>query len=163
VAVDPTDPDIAYAGVGYSGESVFKTVDGGDSWTPASAGLANGTGYHLEVSPVDHRVVFVVDTTTLYRSVDGASTWTSLANACGGGPVWSVALDPVDARTVFVSAGSVVCRSTDGGATWTELPQVTVGDEQLRGDLEVAPDGSALYLPTSTGGVEVLIDPSGSP
>jgi hypothetical protein len=43
VLLDPNDPDVVYAGCGYSYNigtpPVFKSVDGGETWTPRTTGL----------------------------------------------------------------------------------------------------------------------------
>jgi photosystem II stability/assembly factor-like uncharacterized protein len=54
VAVDPQQPEMAYAAVGnLLGGKVFKTTNGGASWSDASSGLPGGT--YFRVLTIDTR------------------------------------------------------------------------------------------------------------
>jgi uncharacterized protein (TIGR03437 family) len=80
------DPNVIYAGTGESfagtigvrGNGVFKTSDGGATWTQLSA-TANNQNFHfvnrLVVSP-DGQRVYAATTTGVWRSLDGGASWT---------------------------------------------------------------------------------------
>ncbi|HTU82697.1 MAG TPA: hypothetical protein VMF61_11240 [Candidatus Acidoferrales bacterium] len=135
VAGSDRDPLLYYAGGANGG--VFKSADGGASWTavfdrePAAAIGA------IALDPRDDDVVWVGTGETnprndvapgdgIYRSSDGGRTWTHL----GLEPthaISSISIDPRDARNVAVGAlGRVFADSTargvyvtrDGGAHW---------------------------------------------
>ncbi len=54
VAVDPTDPDIAYAGLG----NIHRTSDGGVTWTDVSGQLGANIA-EIAIDPLSPTVIYV--------------------------------------------------------------------------------------------------------
>ena len=94
LTMDMTNPRILYAGM-WRGErkpwalisgaeegGVYKTTDGGDSWTRLGGGLPEGIVWKVgvSVSPADpDRVWAIIEAEPdggVYRSDDGGATWT---------------------------------------------------------------------------------------
>lgn len=73
--VDPATPTTLYAGTG--GEGLFKSSDGGGSWSPVSTGLhANAIVYVLAVDPTTPTTVYVGTLGGgVFKSTDGGETW----------------------------------------------------------------------------------------
>jgi len=97
VAVDPTDPSVAYAGAVDLG--LFKTTDGGGTWAAWGAGLP--TNKTITALTVDHRnpsVVFAGTDLGAYRSGDGGATWSPMGLA---GRVTRFVLDPAGGETLY--------------------------------------------------------------
>ena len=119
------------------GGGVFKSTDGGESWTPLTNGLPTEHlgRIGLAVAPANSaRVYAIVDAKEggLYRSDDGGATW---SRASGDNRIWgrgwyfcNVVTDPKNPDTVYVSNTSVY-RSTDGGKTWTAIKGAPGGDD----------------------------------
>jgi photosystem II stability/assembly factor-like uncharacterized protein len=83
LAIDPTDPDIMFAGTGTpSLPGVFRSADGGKSWEPCAVeiaetcpnvGVPRVTG--IAIDPSDHRSVWVgIEVDGLRHSADGGET-----------------------------------------------------------------------------------------
>jgi len=64
IVVDPTNPEIVYAGAEDSG--VFRSEDGGERWQAINGGLTNRSVYTLAIS---------LDGQTLYAGTDGAGVF----------------------------------------------------------------------------------------
>lgn len=115
LVIDPSNPDVVYAGTWLGG--VFKSTDGGRTWSHASDGLAT-SGLALAVDPRFPETLYAGTFDGVYKTSDGARSWRPL----GGLPaetVLTLAVDPVDPDTVYAGVGDdSVYRSTDGGATW---------------------------------------------
>ena len=151
IAIDPSDPDTVYAGTGeavhylslpgplpltnvswfYEGEGVYKSTDGGGSWTLTGA-IGNEFVYRIAVDPNDPANVLCAGFSTpagaggLCRSTDGGTTWTTLL----AGVFTDVLFDPVNAGVVYAAQNNGgILQSTDSGATWTAknagLPALT--------------------------------------
>ncbi len=82
----PSNPNIVYAGSGYEdnrvAKGVFKSTDGGESWTSINNGLSLNltTGYphyvkFIAVHPTNPNIVFAATGSGLYKSVDGGASW----------------------------------------------------------------------------------------
>src|SRR3954451_7417262 len=100
IAFDPSAPAIVYAGSGegnfYSrlGAGLFKSVDGGTTWTALPAGLLLGAGFFdLAVDRGNPKIIYAATTRGLYVSADGGGTWQQRRP----GACWTVSVDPAGA------------------------------------------------------------------
>jgi len=99
--------------------TVYRSVDGGASWSPSNAGwpAASGPIRFFVQDPVDPRVLIASTSSAgLWRSVDGGATWAAM-----NGPSTSVSalsIDPRDDRVLVALDSSGVSLTSDGGATW---------------------------------------------
>lgn len=127
IAADPTSAngDIAYVG---TGGGVFKTTNGGSSWTAATAIPAVPVSA-VAVDPKNHLDVYAVTGQGFqgggeygglgaYYSHDGGATWhPSTTSVRGAGQQVAVAPDGV----VFAATTGGLFRSTDHGVTWSDV------------------------------------------
>ena len=97
LAVDPTDPQVAYAGTFYG---LFKTTSAGAAWAPV-LGFASYVSA-IAIAPSDPSTVFVAISQGAI-SHDGGQTWSS-SGLGEGAQVATVAFDPADRARVY--AGS---------------------------------------------------------
>jgi len=147
LAIDPADPDNVYAVLwdhrrepdlrryGGEGSGVYRSTDGGDTWTRLGGGLppvsADTGRMGIGLAPNDPDRLYVIHSETLgffegfYVSNDGGDSWTksppnpNLANSQSSfgwwfGRVW---VTPENADRAFV-AGVPLMETTDGGQTW---------------------------------------------
>lgn len=126
LAMSAADPTIAYAAPQTPGSNlpisygVYRSGDGGQSWSAANAGMTSSPIYHLAVSPTNANLVYASTDTSMLKSTDGGTTWATLL-PFGTGPSQSVglwALDPAHPQIVYAGAYGLVVRSVDAGATW---------------------------------------------
>lgn len=133
VVVSPTNGNIVYVltgdGDSYSpgylvydyGSSrpsigVFKSTDGGNSWTQTGPLYTGGDyeGHELAISPTDGNHLLAATSQGIYRTTNGGTTWTQVKT----GEHWDVVFKPGSNTTVYASSGSGIFYSTDGGVTW---------------------------------------------
>jgi predicted Ser/Thr protein kinase len=82
----PGNPNIVYAGSGYESDEnakgIFKSIDGGESWTRINKGLAvngiNGYPHYVKsiaIHPTNPNTLLAATGSGLYKSIDGGATW----------------------------------------------------------------------------------------
>ena len=142
--VDPRDSSTVYAG-GPPG--VFKSNNGGESWTASNTGLTGLNAIGLSVDPFDSRHVFAWSPTQAFESSDAAATWTLRAGLRG-----DIIFDPSARDIVYANFFNDVQRSVDGGKTWSSM---TNGLPRSHGRLAVGVDGT-VYIGDAEGGVFVF-------
>jgi hypothetical protein len=129
LAADASAPATVYAGLGAS--LVYKTTDGGSTWSQASSGISLpedtfGAGiFSLAVDHMTPGVVYAGSTWGgAWKTSDGGGTW-SLLPVGGSGRRAVVAVDPNDSNRIYVGGHYGLSTTTDGGASWNALLQGT--------------------------------------
>ncbi|HTI36388.1 MAG TPA: hypothetical protein VL484_02420 [Vicinamibacterales bacterium] len=111
---------------GQSGGGLYRSDDGGSSWTLGTDRLASAGG-HLYVDPHDQNVVYTMGT-SVYRSTDGGRTLEAIKGAPGGDDPHAMWIDPQNPRRMIVGADQGPTISIDGGATWSPWYVVPNGE-----------------------------------
>jgi photosystem II stability/assembly factor-like uncharacterized protein len=137
VSADTGTVYITYmAGSGAAGRQVYKTADGGKTWTQLSALPSPSSNLVSEIvlDPLNDTTIYAVDTQNgLYRSQDAGSSWTAdtLPASCGGVLYHDIA---TEGKLYFGSTCSGLYGSEDMGSTWTALSSLNnVGCGDLYG------------------------------
>jgi photosystem II stability/assembly factor-like uncharacterized protein len=171
--LDPTNPNILYAGFwevyrkpwtlesGGPGGGIFKSTDGGDTWTELTRnpGLPRGTigKVGITVSPANpERVWAIVEAEDggVFRSDNAGRTWTRVNEERRlRQRAWyytRIYADPKNADSVYV-LNTGFYKSNDGGRTYTGI-SVPHGDNH---DLWIAPDDPNRMIESNDGGANV--------
>ena len=152
VTIDPTNENVVWAGTGESnprndvtyGDGVYKTVDGGKTWTNMGLQLTRHISRIL-IDPKDPQHVIVGafgdpfrDSTDrgVYVTGDGGKTWSKTLYVGPQSGASELAMDPNDPAIIFASIWQFrrepwtfhsggpedgIWRSADGGKTWNRL------------------------------------------
>lgn len=115
--------------VGSQTGGVWKSLDGGATWTVLTDNLANMDVYSLAIDPINSSTYFWGSYNgSIFKSVDGGSTW-SLYSNLPGGIVNKILIHPTDTSKMYCSAeGGGLYKSTDGGLSWAIIhPSATNG------------------------------------
>jgi len=142
VAIDPTNPQVVYAGTWGSG--VFKSRDGGQNWQPLNSGLGNLYINALAVDPTQPSTIYAgTYRGQLYKSLDGGETWEwSGSGMQDQAIIYSIIVDPFTPSILYASTrgksnnsnppwSGVVYQSVDGGNSWSEV-LTDVGGKDLQ-------------------------------
>lgn len=124
IAIHPQSTELIY--VGARGSGVWKTTNGGASWTPLTDSLPTLTVSGLAIAPSRPDRVYLATPSGIFRSDNAGASWTqtntALTNvlAIDGG---AMLVHPTNADLVFANtcgdpATGGVQRSDDGGVTW---------------------------------------------
>jgi len=134
VALRPDDPRIMLAATSEKG--LFRSTDGGVTWSESNSGLATSMLHRLAFAASDPAVVYLSTHEGVYRSGDAGQTWTYRSTGLAYLFVNAIAVDPTDADIAYVGTaaevntthtkhynpgmheGQNLYKTTDGGRTW---------------------------------------------
>ncbi len=165
VLIDPRNPNVLYAtlwsqqqsfiegqGFGNAGMGIFKSTDGGTTWTQLGEGLPSILQANIAIAPSDPNLLYAIvapgeGPIGFYKSTDAGAHWfeaikgpgAPLGRAqdmrplarIGGGDLPTVTVDPKDPQVVY-SASVVMWRTRDGGLTWSAVRGAPGGDDYQR-------------------------------
>lgn len=150
VAVFPGNPSIYY--VTTVGGGVWKTTNGGTSYTPIGDGLPQLFCGTVLVDNQNSNIVYVNIGGTgewwlpglgVYKSSDGGLTWaaTGLTGTRANGiNVKKMAMSPSNSQVILAATNKGLYRTTNGGANWTVVRTGEHGDVVFRPG-----DGNTIY------------------
>ncbi len=165
IVMDPTAPDTLYANTDMS---LFKTTNGGVSWSTAYDILPGGSLSLLTIDPDHPNILYAGGSDGfLYKTTNGGSQWT---NASTGLP-WVpdiLVMDPTNSQNLFAGFKysingenpEGVYKTTNGGTSWTaankDLPEGWIEDLRINPTspnvLYAAIQYSGVYKTTTSGG-----------
>ena len=153
LALDPSRPATLYAGIDGDSGGLFKSTDGGLTWTNTGAVQAGVS--LLALAPANSLTIYAVGAKGLLKSADGGSNWTTINNGLAeviGNPLiaaTSLVVDRANSNLVYLGTSTAgVFRSTDGGTNWTPLNDGLL-NLQIRA-LTIGRNGTA-YAATAAG------------
>jgi hypothetical protein len=176
LVIDPTDTQIIYANDGYGPQGVFKSTNGGQTFSQTFTGNLVGPGMgagspvtsafidggfigtirmdptnhlHLLVSP-HHSCNAPYPEYCLLETFDGAATWTVVSTnidvANADGP-WADLTDPMHFYVGGLPNGGLYL-STNGGTDWSEASGIT---DIVYGSVYHSPATGKYLLPSANG------------
>jgi photosystem II stability/assembly factor-like uncharacterized protein len=123
IAIDPSNPATVYVGT-YGGEVVFKSTNGGASWSGIKSGLFTNNVYSLAIDPSNPATLYAgSEYSGVFKSTDGGASWRGINSGLStANTVYSIAIDASAPATLYAgSYGGGVFKSTNGGASWSAV------------------------------------------
>lgn len=121
-AINPKSPSTMFAG---TSEGLFRTIDGGTTWTACGtipAQTAQPGVESVAIDPLTPTTLYVATGYGVFRSANNGGTWKSMNTSLTKSGVKSLVINPKTPTTLYVIANyNGVLRSTDSGATWTAI------------------------------------------
>jgi photosystem II stability/assembly factor-like uncharacterized protein len=141
-----TGEDTPGWGPSYPGVGVYKSINGGNSWT-LCAPIGSDRCTRVLIHPANADIVYVAGDRGLHKSTDGGGSWTNLRND----HVSDAVMDPAYPDTIYAAVwDSGIFRTRDGGATWAGfndgLPTGNGADWIKLAASEPAGDGSVTLV-----------------
>ncbi len=122
-----TQPSVVFAA---TGGGVFRSTDGGRTWSDRSAGLPAVAAHDVD-GPSWRLYAGLGGGEGVWRSVNGG-LWVETTDVFGGLDVFAIAVHPENPMLVLASTSAGIYRSTNGGESWVEpggaLPDTGISD-----------------------------------
>jgi photosystem II stability/assembly factor-like uncharacterized protein len=173
IGVSESNPDVVYVGMGETelrgniiqGDGVYKTTDGGRTWTHVGLEKTLAIG-RIRVHPGNPDVVYVAalgdpysstPDRGVFKSTDGGKSWDRVLFRDEKTGAVDLAMDPKAPDVLYAAfwevfrtphslssggPGSGLFKTTDGGKTWTELTKNAGLPKPLWGKLAVSVSGA---------------------
>lgn len=155
LVIDPRNPAVLYAATyqrlrkafgfngGGPGSALYKSSDGGSSWTRLEAGIPAGDkgriGLAIAQSRPDVLIATIEHPTAggTYRTEDAGATWKRMSSTNPRPMYYSKpTIDPTNDRRIWLP-GTYLVKSENGGATFEEEPTSPTYDVGLKTDHHV--------------------------
>jgi hypothetical protein len=130
--VDPANPGIMYAAAVAGG--IWKTTNGGNSWTPLNDFLANIAVTCMAFDPSNSNTIYAgtgegffnadgVRGAGIFKSTDAGAHWTRLTATISNANFFfvnDIVVSPANGQHVYAATRTGVFRSLDGGNSWNQ-------------------------------------------
>jgi len=161
IELHPTNPDIIYIA---TNDYIYKTRDGGKTWTNLSKGMSYSRVIALAIDPAYPATIYAgTKGDAVYKSYDGGQRWTSLRIGLDDATISSVVnqfiFDPADDTHLFLATTMGVFESKNAGERWTKrmegmkevLMVMALGMDPTRSSLLYAGTSGGVYKSISQG------------
>jgi len=160
LVIDPTSTQTVYAGT--LGRGLFKSTNGGSSWSAINSGLTDGYIDSLVIDPATPQTMYAGTDFCLHKSTNGGDTWIAVNSGLTGASVNSLAFDPTSPQTIYAGTGNGngVYKSTNGGSSWS-VANIGLAYTNVM-SLAIDPTNSQTVYAGTNGGVYKSINGGGS-
>lgn len=157
IAIHPNNPSVMYFGSGdrdasdAAGFGVFKSTNGGGSWTISNTGMGSRTVGKLIIDPANPNVLLAACNGGIYRSANAGANWTQTYS---GGFFKDIIFKPDNSKVVYATNAGLLYRSLDNGINWSNISNGLPTTAVSRAVIEVnALDPSMVYFWIANGSV----------
>ncbi len=164
ITFHPTNANIFWVGAPAGG--LWKTTNGGSSWTPLTDGMPSIGVSGIAVDYTNTNIIYILsgdgdggDTQSIgvLKSTDGGDTWLAtgltyaVTDAVRG---YKILMHPTNHLILFVVSNDGIQKTTNGGASWTQAKTGSFQDIEFKpGDPTIvyASSGTQFYRSADTG------------
>lgn len=162
IQLHPKNPDIIYVA---TNDYIYKTRDGGQTWTNLSKGMSHSRVISMAVDPAYPATVYAgTKGDAVFKSYDGGQRWVSMRSGLDDVTISSVVnqfvFDPTDNNHIFLATTMGVFETKNGGDNWTKkmdgmkevLMVVTLGMDSTRPAMLYAGTSGGVYKSVNEAG-----------
>ena len=128
LAIDPSTRSTLYAGWGSDvggliRGGVYKSTDGGGSWSAVNTGLSYMYVDAVAIDPSTPSTLYAAGNygSGVFQSTDGGGSWTAANTGLTNANVHALAIDPAPRARSTLGRTRRCFQSTDGGGSWTAI------------------------------------------
>jgi len=149
IAVEPSQQRIIYAG--SPGGGIWKTTNGGQSWTPLGDRMTNMSIWSIAIDPNNANVVYLGNSAgQIMKSTNGGNSWSEIYRV--NGTPRTILIHPNSSR-VFIGSTKGLYRSTNSGGSFSLVLNAVAEDVLFKpGNTNVVyACGNSFYRSTNGG------------
>jgi len=124
VVIDPRNSSTLYVSTCRLGGGLFKSVDGGQSWSSLVVPAASGLTSALSIDPQNSGTLYLSDFYSgVLKTTDGGKNWMAFTSGLPSMGIGFrfIAVHPQNSSIVYAASDLGVFWSTNGGASWSPL------------------------------------------
>jgi photosystem II stability/assembly factor-like uncharacterized protein len=104
LAIDPTNTTTMY--VGTYGDGIFKSTNGGTSWSAIDNGLTNSAVYSLVIDPTNTNTIYAGTWGGgIFKSTNGGTSWSAINTGLTYLYIFSLVIDPTNTNIIYAVTG----------------------------------------------------------
>ncbi len=174
IAFDPNNSDIIWVGTPSSG--LWKTTDGGSSWSIKNPGLEVLGVSAIAIDPTNSDIIYIGTgdrdagdsrSIGILKSTDGGNTWNTTAvsfSADQGARCSKIIMHPDNPNILLASFNGIVYKTTDGFATKSTVLSEVIWDLEFKpGDPNTVYAAGSEFFKSTDGGNNFTKITSGVP
>jgi photosystem II stability/assembly factor-like uncharacterized protein len=155
--VDPIDPQLNTWFAGSVAGGIWKTTNGGQSWTLLTPDLPNLATTVIAMAESNNNIMYCgtgegfgnvdgVNGNGMFKSLNRGVTWSYLPSTATFNDINRLIIDPANADIVVVATNNGIYRTTNGGANWTQVSTLSFIQ-----DLKATPGNFAIQYAARNG------------
>lgn len=120
----PTDHNVVYAQTYANPAQIYKSIDGGTTWTLIS--FIPSYIYAITIDPANPTTIYAASSGYIYKSVDSGLTWNKYRIATDYPYISDIFVCPTNSNIIYLGGYyyntryiMVMYKSTNGGLNWT--------------------------------------------
>ncbi len=129
IAFHPTNANIFWVGAPMGG--IWKTIDGGQSYSPLGDNLPLSSVGNIVVDHTNPNIIYITIGDHIgwwnyglgvYKSIDGGLTWTAttlVSTYAANVAYYAMAMSPTNPNVILVARSNGLYRTNNGGTTWS--------------------------------------------
>lgn len=156
ICSDPKNSSVVYVYGG--GVTVYKSNDGGVSWSSLTGQPAGGSCTTLIIHPTATGTMYAATQSGFYRSTNSGQSWTGSCRGLSSVRVPALKYSPVAPKSLYISflysgfykTSNAHATATAGGITWQKMPEYSYCEGIMR--MEVSPSNpDIIYIQEGSG------------
>ncbi|PYS46286.1 MAG: hypothetical protein DMF68_19585 [Acidobacteria bacterium] len=171
IVISPANPQTIWIGSVAGG--IWKSTDGGASWSPLNDFMANLAVSSLAIDRTNPNVLYAgtgegfnnsdaIRGAGIFKTTDGGATWTQLASTANSNwfAVNRIAINPNDSNIILAATSTGIWRSANGGVPANQISWTQVSTTRML-DIDFNPADGSKCIASGTNGAGAFYSTNG--
>ncbi len=128
IATNPIDSNIIWAGSPTGG--LWKTTNGGQTWTTNTDALPNIGIADIVIDPTNPNIMYIatgdrdsyfLNTSGVFKSTDGGNTWQATGSLFTASKIYRLLINPQNPNILYIASNFGIWKTINGGSSWSQI------------------------------------------